>query len=180
MEDPKEIVRPFYTQCLTVNADTNVAEKMNQILASNFQSKSAADVKTKEQLIGQIQFFWKLIPDLKWEIQEMIQEGDQVVAPRKRRVRQKSADDGKTFSADLLQGDLFRHAMEVGRKGSADDLLLERVPASLARHGGARPGQQRDGQREESRTRDGPLCVSRRWRQAQEHSHRCSLREAHM
>jgi len=79
MENLKEIVTPFYTKCLTVNADTNVAETMNQILADSFQSKGAADVKGKEQLIGQIQFFWKLIPDLKWEIQEMIQEGNQVV-----------------------------------------------------------------------------------------------------
>jgi predicted ester cyclase len=79
MENLKEIVTPFYTKCLTVNAETNVAEKMNQILADSFQSKGAADVKGKEQLIGQIQFFWKLIPDLKWEIQEMIQEGNQVV-----------------------------------------------------------------------------------------------------
>ena len=79
MENLKEIVTPFYTQCLTVNANTNVAERMGQILADSFQSKGAVDVKSKEQLIGQIQFFWKLIPDLKWEIQEMIQEGNQVV-----------------------------------------------------------------------------------------------------
>ena len=79
MENLKEIVRPFYTQCLTISVDTNVAEKMGQILADSFQSKGAVDVKSKEQLIGQIQFFWKLIPDLKWEIQEMIQEGNQVV-----------------------------------------------------------------------------------------------------
>ena len=79
MENLKEVVTPFYTQCLTVNAGTNVAEKMGQILADGFQSKGAVDVKSKEQLIGQIQYFWKLIPDLKWEIQEMIQEGNQVV-----------------------------------------------------------------------------------------------------
>lgn len=79
MENLKEIVTPFYTQCLSVNANTNVAERMGQILPDSFQSKGAVDVKSKEQLIGQIQFFWKLIPDLKWEIQEMIQEGNQVV-----------------------------------------------------------------------------------------------------
>ena len=79
MSDIKEIVRPFYTQCLAVNAETNVAEKMGQILADNFQSKGSTDVKTKEQLIGQIGYFWKLVPDLKWEIQEMIAEGNQVV-----------------------------------------------------------------------------------------------------
>ncbi|NOT04227.1 MAG: SnoaL-like domain-containing protein, partial [Anaerolineales bacterium] len=79
MENLKDIVAPFYTQCLTVNADTKVAEKMSQILADSFQSKGSTDTKGKEQLIGQIQFFWKLVPDLKWEIQEMIQEGNQVV-----------------------------------------------------------------------------------------------------
>lgn len=79
MDNLKEIVAPFYNQCLTVNAETNVAEKMGQILADGFLSKGSMDVKTKEQLIGQIGFFWQLVPDLKWEIQDMIQEGDQVV-----------------------------------------------------------------------------------------------------
>lgn len=79
MSDLKEIVRPFYTQCLTVNPDTNVAEAMGKILADNFQSLGSADAKSKAQLIGQIQYFWKLVPDLKWEIQEMLQEGNQVV-----------------------------------------------------------------------------------------------------
>ena len=52
---------------------------MGKILAEGFQSKGSADVKTKEQLIGQVQFFWKLIPDLKWEIQEMLQDGNRVI-----------------------------------------------------------------------------------------------------
>ncbi|MBI5650422.1 MAG: ester cyclase [Chloroflexi bacterium] len=79
MSNLKEIVRPFYTQCLTVNASTNVAETMGKILADNFQSFGSADVKAKAQLIGQIQFFWKLVPDLKWDIQEMYQDGNTVV-----------------------------------------------------------------------------------------------------
>ncbi len=83
MTDLKETVRPFYTKCLTVNNETNVAELMGKILAANFQSFGSADVKTKEQLIGQIQFFWKLVPDLKWEIQEMYQEGNSVVVRSK-------------------------------------------------------------------------------------------------
>lgn len=79
MENVKDVVAPFYNKCLTVNSDTNVAELMGKLLADNFQSKGSADVKTKEQLVGQVQFFWKLIPDLKWEIQEMIQEGNRVI-----------------------------------------------------------------------------------------------------
>ena len=36
MENLKEIVKPFYTQCLTVNAETNLAELMGKLLADNF------------------------------------------------------------------------------------------------------------------------------------------------
>ncbi|MCI0553769.1 MAG: hypothetical protein L0287_22705 [Anaerolineae bacterium] len=57
MENLKDIVTPFYTKCLTVNSDTNVAELMGKILADGFQSRGSVDVKTKEQLIGQVQFF---------------------------------------------------------------------------------------------------------------------------
>ncbi|OCR00309.1 hypothetical protein BCD67_25245 [Oscillatoriales cyanobacterium USR001] len=75
----KEVVRPFYTKCLTVNPNTNVAEVMGKILANDFKSFGSADVKGKEQLIKQVQFFWKLIPDLKWEIQEMLQHENRVI-----------------------------------------------------------------------------------------------------
>ena len=79
MDNLKDVVAPFYTKCLTVNPGTNVAEALGKILADGFQSKGSADTKSKEQLIGQIQFFWKLVPDLKWEIQEMLQDGNKVV-----------------------------------------------------------------------------------------------------
>ncbi len=79
MENLKEIVKPFYTKALTVNTETNPAEVMSKVLADNFVSRGSVESKGKEQLIGQVGFFWKLIPDLKWEIQEMIQEGNQVV-----------------------------------------------------------------------------------------------------
>jgi predicted ester cyclase len=76
----KEIVKPFYTDCLTVNTRVDVATIMNRLLADDFQSINSAETKGKAQLIGQVQFFWKLMPDLKWEIQEMLQEGNKVVA----------------------------------------------------------------------------------------------------
>lgn len=79
MQSVKDIVRPFYTDCLTVNAHTDLAVAMDKLLADGFLSKGSVDAKSKAQLIGQIQYFWKLVPDLKWEIQEMIAEGNQVV-----------------------------------------------------------------------------------------------------
>lgn len=79
MENLKEIVKPFYTKCLTINEGSDPAAIMGKLLADDFQSVGSVDSKGKTQLTGQVQFFWKLIPDLKWEIQEMIQEGNQVV-----------------------------------------------------------------------------------------------------
>jgi predicted ester cyclase len=77
--DPKEVVKPFYTKCLTVNPETNVADLLGKLLVDDFQSSDSVDVKNKAQLIGQLQFFWKMIPDMKWEIQEMLQDGNKVI-----------------------------------------------------------------------------------------------------
>jgi len=79
MENLKEVVRSFYTDCLTVNKHADAGAIMNRLLADNFQSIGSADTKGKAQLTGQVQFFWKLIPDLKWEVQEMLQDGNKVV-----------------------------------------------------------------------------------------------------
>ena len=79
MQQFKEIVTPFYTRCLTVNKDTNVPELMEQLLSDDFKSINSVEIKSKAQLTGQVQFFWKLIPDLKWEIQEMLQDGNRVI-----------------------------------------------------------------------------------------------------
>jgi steroid delta-isomerase-like uncharacterized protein len=79
MENSKEAITTFYGKCLTVNPDTNVSEALDKILANNFISSGSVESKTKEQLIGQIGFFWKLIPDLKWEPQEIVNEGNKFV-----------------------------------------------------------------------------------------------------
>lgn len=79
MQNLKEIVAPFYNECLTVNTKVNLQERLAQLLADDFQSINAAGTKDKATLSKQIEGFWKLMPNLKWEIQEMIQEGNQVV-----------------------------------------------------------------------------------------------------
>jgi predicted ester cyclase len=79
MQDLKEIVKPFYTQALTVNPSADASAVVDRVLADDFQSINAAEVKTKAQLIGQVSFFWKLIPDLRWNIEEMLQDGDRVI-----------------------------------------------------------------------------------------------------
>lgn len=83
MQNVKELVKTFYTDCLTVNSRTDVAAVMGKLLADDFQSINAKETKNKSTLIGQIQFFWKLIPDLKWEPQEILQDNNKVIVRSK-------------------------------------------------------------------------------------------------
>ena len=75
----KEALMAFYEKALTVNSETQPAVVLANILADNFVSKGSVEFKTKEQLTGQLGFFWKLIPDLKWEPQEIINDGNKYV-----------------------------------------------------------------------------------------------------
>ena len=79
MENLKDIVRPLYTDAFTVNTQSDAAAVMGKLLADDFQSIGSSGSKSKAQLIGQIQFFWKLVPDLKWSPQELLQEGNKVI-----------------------------------------------------------------------------------------------------
>jgi steroid delta-isomerase-like uncharacterized protein len=79
MDNSKEILKTFYRKCLTVNTETNTDKVLSEILADNFISSGSVDSKGKEQLIKQISYFWKLIPDLKWEPQELINEGNKFI-----------------------------------------------------------------------------------------------------
>ena len=79
MESIKELVGKMYVDCLTVNTRVDPGVELGKMLADNFQSVNAAEIKSKQVLIGQIQYFWKLIPDLKWEPQEILQDGNRVI-----------------------------------------------------------------------------------------------------
>ncbi|MCI0750620.1 MAG: ester cyclase [Flammeovirgaceae bacterium] len=79
MDKNKEALTAFYRKALTVNAETTPAEVLSKVLADDFTSYGSVDSKGKEQLTGQVGFFWKLIPDLKWEPQEIINEGNKYV-----------------------------------------------------------------------------------------------------
>jgi len=79
MDTLKKIVATFYNDCLTVNDKTNTSEVLEKLLADDFQSINAKETKGKAQLIGQVAGFWKMMPDMKWDIKDMVQEGNQVV-----------------------------------------------------------------------------------------------------
>lgn len=75
----KEALLAFYEKALTVNTETRPEPVLAKILADNFVSKGSVESKTKEQLTGQLGFFWKLIPDLKWVPQDIVNEGNKYV-----------------------------------------------------------------------------------------------------
>lgn len=79
MDKNKEALISFYRKALTVNAETTPDEVLRPILADSFVSYGSVECKGKEQLIGQLGFFWKLIPDLNWEPQEIINQGNKFV-----------------------------------------------------------------------------------------------------
>ena len=80
MPTPKELVSQFYADALSVNTRVDPSAVLDRLLSPEFESINTAETKGKAVLIKQIQYFWKLIPDLRWEIQELLQDGDRVIA----------------------------------------------------------------------------------------------------
>jgi predicted ester cyclase len=71
-DEVQAIVAPFYKQALTVNTATTPAAVLEKILAPGFQSINSQGTKDKATLIQQVGGFWKLIPDLVWEPQDLV------------------------------------------------------------------------------------------------------------
>ncbi|MEM6723597.1 MAG: nuclear transport factor 2 family protein [Bacteroidota bacterium] len=76
-------IQAFYNKALTVNPETRPTAVLSPLMAEGYASTNSTGAKNAEQLMGQLEFFWQLIPDLKWEIQDIIQEGDQYVVRSK-------------------------------------------------------------------------------------------------
>lgn len=78
-DDAQRLVAPFYRRALTVNRETSPTAVLEEILAPDFQSLSAQGSKSRDVLAAQIEGFWKLIPDLRWEPQELLLSGNKAV-----------------------------------------------------------------------------------------------------
>ena len=83
MDQNREAVTAFYEKALTVNTETNPEEILSSILASDFKSIGSLSIETKEQLVGRFIFFWQLVPNLKCEIQELLNDGDRYIVRSK-------------------------------------------------------------------------------------------------
>ena len=72
IDDANAIVASFYKQALTVNTESKPTSVLEKILAPGFQSINSQGTKDKATLMQQVVGFWKLIPDLKWEPQDLV------------------------------------------------------------------------------------------------------------
>lgn len=79
MDKNKEALTAFYRKALTVNTDSTPTAVLSEVLADDFTSYGSIESKGKPQLIGQVEFFWKLIPDLMWEPQDIANDGNKYV-----------------------------------------------------------------------------------------------------
>ena len=120
--DEKSIVQAFYT-FLSNPGSEEAAAAFKAATADDWQSIGdySGNNKSREQFVGQVSgFFAKLMPDLNWEVQEMIQEGNKVV------VRSRATGtpygplfgvDGKGKSFDILTIDI--HTVDNGKISSS-------------------------------------------------------------
>ena len=77
----RDVVQYFYTHVLSDTRSADLSERMNQVLAPGWASIGdyGGASKRREQFLAQLQGFGKLIPDLNWKIEEMIESGNRYV-----------------------------------------------------------------------------------------------------
>lgn len=108
--DEKEVVQTFY-DFLSNPASEEHAAALNAVTSDDWQSIGdySGAHKTSEEFNAQVGGFGKLIPDLTWAVQEMIQAGNQVVV-RSRATGTPTGPlfgvDGKGKSFDILTIDI--------------------------------------------------------------------------
>lgn len=96
--DEKSVVKTFY-DFLSNPASEQYAAAFKEATHDDWESIGdySGKNKNREAFIGQVSgFFAKLMPDLNWEVQEMIQEGNKVVV----RSRATGTPNGPLFGVD--------------------------------------------------------------------------------
>lgn len=78
-EQARQIVAPFYDM-LNRPATKDIKALGDRCIASDWKSYSGeTEFKGKEAFLGQAGGFGKLIPDLRWDIKEVLVAGDRVI-----------------------------------------------------------------------------------------------------
>lgn len=76
-----QLVEPFYTKILSRSSGANVQETAKAILAPDWKSIGdySGKIKSRSEFVAQFQAMTHLIPDLNWQIEEVIVAGNKVV-----------------------------------------------------------------------------------------------------
>lgn len=114
MSEEKATVQTFY-ELLSNPASAAATEAFSNNTADNWESIGdySGKNKSKGAFLGQMGFFAKLIPDLKWNVEEMIQSGNRVVVRSRATGTPKGplfGVDGKGKSFDIMTIDI--HTIE--------------------------------------------------------------------
>ena len=72
-----ETIKMLYTQGFSATAKSQ--DVFQEILSDHYQSYSSTLGKSKNELMGMMQYFQQLVPNMKWEIKQIINEGNQYV-----------------------------------------------------------------------------------------------------
>lgn len=116
--DEKAVAQTFY-DFLSNPASAEHAAAFKENTSESWQSIGdySGKNKNRDEFVGQVSgFFAKLMPDLNWEVQEMIQQGDKVVVRSRATGTPKGplfGVDGKGKSFDILTIDI--HTIEDGK-----------------------------------------------------------------
>lgn len=116
--DEKAVVQKFY-DFLSNPASQEHAAAFKSVTAEKWESigNYSGKNKMRDQFIGQVSgFFAKLMPDLKWDVQEMIQDGNKIVVRSRATGTPKGplfGVDGKGKGFDILTIDI--HTVENGK-----------------------------------------------------------------
>ena len=79
--DDRTVVEGFYTKLLTVGGSKDLAADAATILAPDWASIGDYSGKSKDRttFVNQVAGFMKLMPDMNWKIEEVIQAGNRFV-----------------------------------------------------------------------------------------------------
>jgi predicted ester cyclase len=79
LDTAKAIIAPFY-DVLNKPATKNVAETIKKCVHPDWRSYAGENLsKGRDEFIAQVIGFGKLIPDLTWDIKEVLVDGDRVI-----------------------------------------------------------------------------------------------------
>ena len=96
--DDREIVESFYAKLLNVGGSTDLETDAKAILADNWASIGDYSGKSKDRatFVRQVAGFMKLMPDMSWKPEEVLQSGNRITV----RGRARGTPNGPLFGVE--------------------------------------------------------------------------------